>query len=86
MTCTLREGDHEADYDVVSAFDKRTGEFKIFTNDAYVYKGEDLHMRVSCKSDLTSSTVEEDITVKIRQPMRKSIRENSKGERRHLAR
>lgn len=82
MTCQLRENGSEADFDVVTNFDRHTGEFKIFTNDAYVYDREDLNMSIECTSDLTGSTVRDNVVVQIRKPFRTSYREGSIADKR----
>jgi len=82
MTCSLSEGKHEADWDVIQTFDKKTGAFSLYTNDAYVYNREDLKMRVTCKSDLSDSEVVDEVTIQIRKAMKKSVRKESKAGRR----
>jgi len=52
--------------DVITNFNKKTGSFSLFTDDAYVYNREVLKMRVACKSDNAASEVVDEVTVHIR--------------------
>ena len=82
MSCELLEAGKKPDFDVVTSFDKGTGEFRIFTEDAYVYHGEDLHMSIECRSDLTKSTVRDEVVVQLRKPIRRAVREGTIAEKR----
>lgn len=47
-----------------------------------MYNFENLKMSVECKSDLTESTVTDEVVVQIRKPIRTSVREGSVADRR----
>ena len=70
MTCRLTEDGHQPDMDVITKFNKKTGSFSLFTDDAYVYNREVLKMSVACKSDNAASEVVDDVTIHIRKPLK----------------